>query len=195
MMRGLRRVILPISSLDAFGFWPYGHIFYDFRREECSIEKWPQPSWRPVVDGVGGGVTEGEFTLEWKDDKFYASNSGVADGDYVFASKKGERISLLSELNYHACGSQLFFTSQSPLILAVAKTFGDNDNVTPLDWKAFVIPKNVGVSLDAGVWHAPPILFPSNSAKVIVKTRQAKVHSKIYYDPLEEDSTLLEIEV
>ena len=64
---------------------PFGHLFKDYSKEPCALTKWPQPAWRPVEDGVGGGTTEGTFSLKWKNGAHFASNSGVANGDYCFA--------------------------------------------------------------------------------------------------------------
>ena len=52
---------------------PYGNLFSDFDAEPCRIERWPAPGWRPVEDGVSGGVTEGDFSLEWRDGAHHAS--------------------------------------------------------------------------------------------------------------------------
>ena len=105
-------------------------------------------------------------------------------------------IFLFEEINYHACGSQLFYSNDNPVILLLAKSIDNrnNDDILPEDFETFLIPAGLGVNIDAFVWHAPPIL-PNYDKKNVVKTKQSKVHSKIYYNPLTEHNTLLYIQV
>jgi hypothetical protein len=213
----------------------------DFDKQECPLTSWPQPDWRTVEDGVGGGTTEGTFECRWEDGSHYASNSGVAHGDYQFAfstlekAVENEKIATASatsssryigygvelpasdslldmyycctEINYHACGSQLFAAVSSTssherenekdcsadFICLVALPPPDRapDDVLPSDFIALFVPRGTGLSLGARVWHTPPIICGQTSA--ILKTKQARVHSKIYYHPLREHSTVLSV--
>lgn len=189
--------IRPIVATND-NFAPYGNLFYDLATEKIRLEKWPKHirGWRNIEDGIGGGETSGEFELEWKDGKHYASNSGVSNGDYCFANLTDDgKIQITNEINYHACGSQLFFSPHFPLILLVAKIDEEDrypDDIRPNDFVAFLVPPMVGIHLNSYVYHCPPILHPSNK-KATVWTKQARVHSKIYYNPLEEDKTIFEI--
>ena len=71
-----------LSKLDK-----YGNIFTNPEEERCRVQQWPTTGWRNMEDGLSGGdnTTSGNFTLYWKDNRFYATNSGVKDGDYCFA--------------------------------------------------------------------------------------------------------------
>ena len=42
------------------------------------------------------------------------------------------------------------------------------------------------------VWHSPPILAGA-SGSVVMRTKQARVHTKIYYRPLSEHGALLRV--
>ena len=197
----------------------YGNTFTNFDNEKCRINQWPQPGWRKVVDGLSGGdnTTTGEFTLEWKDNRHYATNSAVADGDYCFTWNNldvalkdslykrtlpetnttfNNNLFLFEEINYHACGSQLFYSNDNPIILLLAKPSENrnNDDILPEDFETFLIPAGLGVHIDAYVWHSPPIL-PNYDKTIVVKTKQSKINSKIYYNPLTEHNTLLYIQV
>jgi hypothetical protein len=206
-------------------FAGYGTIYVDHVAEQVRLEKWPKPAWREVEDGISGGTTEGTFTLEWTSIGAHkACNSGVKDGDYLFAWSSAEKaikpqtsvdyndytnattrsIFCREEINYHACGSQLFFCSDTPFLLLLAKLPDDRfpDDITPRDFKAFYVPESTGVNVNSYIWHAPPISLPpwflrTKGTKIPTKTnmltKQSKVHSKIYYDPYKEHNTVLEI--
>ena len=213
-------------------------IASEFDNQDCPITRWPQPDWRPVEDGVGGGITEGTFQCFWDEDGSHlASNSGVADGDYKFAFASLEkaiqnerscdrhfgsianqseilapvtspdRCFCCTEINYHACGSQLFAATSLSLsskqegateieegvadfICLVALPPPDRapDNVLPSDFIALFVPRGTGLSVNARVWHAPPVICGQKSA--VIRTKQARVHSKIYYHPLQEHATV-----
>ena len=66
------------------------------------------------------------------------------------------------------------------------------DNVLPEDFHAFYLPAGTGLCVDAYTWHCPPIAV-GLSANMI--TKQAAVHSKIYYNPLKEHNVVLEIPI
>ena len=188
---------------------PFGHLFTNWKKEPCKLTPWPQPDWRPVEDGVSGGTTEGSFSLSWKNGAHYATNSGVANGDYCFAyttlnaaltgkaekSKTGSPPSscfCCTEINYHACGAQLFYCDNADVVVVVAKPPPARapDNILPEDFRAIYLPKGVGMCADANVWHCPPIAV---GPKAVMVTKQAAVHSKIYYYPLKEHSAVLKI--
>lgn len=198
----------------------YGTVFRNFDKTPCNVVQWPKVKggYREVEDGLSGGdnVTEGEFILKWTNyGDHIAINSGVKDGHYCFAwnSKQGAVVSSTStllnystsdlnvrhaycyeEINYHSCGSQLFQCLDYPVSLLLAKVEGRHvDDIQPSDFRVFILPSGVGVNIDPLVWHSPPIAVP-NHPKVNMKTKQAKVHSKIYYDPLQEHNTLLRID-
>ncbi|KAL1504416.1 hypothetical protein AB1Y20_010822 [Prymnesium parvum] len=118
------------------------------------------------------------------------SPSSPASAD---ASGRGEHAYLWSEINYHACGSQLFFTPDAAvlLLLALPPPHRAPDDVRPDDFRAFYCPAGLGVNVDAFVWHSPPIA--TTDGQVAMRTRQARVHSKIYYDPLQEHGVLLQV--
>eukprot|EP00750_Incisomonas_marina_P032845 INCI938.1.p1 GENE.INCI938.1~~INCI938.1.p1 ORF type:complete len:281 (-),score=40.99 INCI938.1:26-868(-) len=216
-----------------------GNLFDDFDVEQCRVERWPQPSWRPVSDGLSGGdnTTEGDFILRWTEDGVhFASNTGVADGDYAFAWRSPEEAVaaatqgksafqlfnvhggtaseqqhtaskhtgdnndsdtayLFTEINYHACGSQLFFTRDAPVVLLLARPPADRfpDDVQPDDFEALLVPPGLGVNVDTCVWHSPPLALSGQATTM--RTRQARVHSKVYYDPLAENGVLLSVDL
>ncbi|GAB5360680.1 hypothetical protein AAMO2058_000648200 [Amorphochlora amoebiformis] len=202
-----------VQKVTAENIEPYGTLFEDFDGEAVRLEQWPQPGRRPVIDGVSGGVTEGDFSLEWNNGTHIAENTAVQDGVYSFAWDGGDEalqaagwgISspcksscpsayMFTEINYHACGSQLFYSKHEPFVLMVAKPSEDRfpDEVFPEDFLAFYCPEGSGVNVNAFVWHSPPV-SPLFNRKIVMKTKQAAVHSKIYYDPLKEHSTLLRV--
>jgi ureidoglycolate hydrolase len=217
-MLGLQRV--EVRELTEEAFKPYGNLFHVVESEEVRIEKWPKHprGFRDIEDGVGGGATVGDFEIFWRDGLLYATNSAVANGDYCFAlngtqiSKDGleslqlpacdpsllqNHIAVFTEINYHACGSQYFFAEKDYLLLIIAPndTSSDRfpDNVLPSDFIAFVVPPGTGAHINSYVWHCPPVLLNHfvNDEKGKVLTGQAKVHSKIYYDPVKEHKVLL----
>lgn len=227
-----RIVDVPLVRITSFehatqALKPYGRVFRSFDATDCRLVPWPAASWRPVVDGLSGGVTEGKFELQWTaDGRHFATNTGVTDGDYCFAWDDPEtaveasgdstdafdlatrtfapqsiatpgqitQAHLFYEINYHACGSQLFQSLDAPVLLVLAASSTDDpDRVNPADFRCFVVPPGIGVDVDAMVWHAPPIAHPEHP-QTTMRTKQARVHSKIYYDPLKEHGTLLRLD-
>lgn len=59
-----------------------------------------------------------------------------------------------TEINYHACGSQLFYSDAGAMLLLLALPPRDRapDAVLPEDFEAFVVPPGCGVNVDAMVW-------------------------------------------
>uniref|UniRef100_A0A0G4I2M6 Uncharacterized protein n=1 Tax=Chromera velia CCMP2878 TaxID=1169474 RepID=A0A0G4I2M6_9ALVE len=237
--------VVPVLEATEDTVKPYGNLFSDFESEPCRLTKWPQKFWRPVEDGVSGGVAEGAFTAEWtRDGVLEAANSAITtcshDGGrdvYTYGWLRGRDAAsaatlpleaalpsppcafIWTEINYHACGSQSFFCADQHLVLLVAKvgedpaTLGHGGSavrrclvdVRPGDFVAFRVPPGVGIHIDADVWHAPPVPLPHllapdgegtglcTPSKALVLTKQAKVHTKIYYDPAREHGTLLAV--
>lgn len=112
----------------------------------------------------------------------------------IAPNKESMHAYCFTEINYHSCGGQTFFTNDAPvgMLLALPPENRFPDNILPTDFEAFELPPGVGINIDACVWHAPPIVHP-RFKKTTMQTKQAKVHSKIYYDPLKEHDTLLRI--
>ena len=188
----------------------YGNTFTDFKTEECRITQWKTDGWRPVEDGISGGTTEGSFTLFWKNGTHYATNSGVKDGHYQTAyyslkeaianckggnlfgdidGEIGEYAYCGNEINYHDDGSQLFISTDYPMMLMVAKAKDKLDDIKAEDFEMFLVPAKLGVNIDAGIWHCSPFAYNTNK-QVNMYTRQGKVHSKVYYYPIEEEQCI-----
>ena len=182
----VRAVKVPLLKATAKTVKPFGHLFKNYAVEPCTLTKWPQPGWRPVEDGVGGGTTEGTFSLKWKKGAHYATNSGVANGDYCFAFSsieaavegKSSEISVGSkapnfafcctEINYHACGAQLFYCNNADVVVVVARPPPERfpDDILPEDFRAIYLSKGVGMCVDADTWHCPPIAVGSGAVMV-----------------------------
>jgi hypothetical protein len=185
------------------------------------LERWPQhpKGFRTVEDGISGGVTTGEFDEFWRNGLLYASNSAVLNGDYCFAMN-GHQINeeqleelklellesetlkdhlhIFTEINYHSCGSQYFFAENDYLLLVVAYLDPTDDrfpdDVTPSDFVGFIVPPRVGAHINSYIWHCPPILLNNFSeTKGRIFTGQARVHSKIYYEPVKEHGGVLSV--
>jgi hypothetical protein len=209
---------VPLKPATAETVAPFGNLFTDFDAEACRVERWPQPAWRPVADGVSGGATEGDFALEWAGRAHRASDAGesawACAHDALQAA--GARASHLdarkvpkldgdepgpaaccfaaAEIAYRACGSQLFYSPSAAFValVAAAPAARAPDGVQPSDFVALLVPPGTGVNLDAFVWHAPPILTgPARTATL--RTKQARVRTKIYYDPIVEHGALLRV--
>lgn len=151
------------------------------------------------------GVQDGSYCFAWstEDAAMRASEEELSAHELAMEiAEKDSRNShgesmhayCFTEINYHSCGGQTFFTDDAPvgLLLALPPENRFPDNILPTDFEAFELPPGIGINIDACVWHAPPIVHPRYK-KTTMQTKQAKVHSKIYYDPLNEHGTLLKI--
>jgi len=230
---------VPLVEVTAELFSPYGRLFSskDSAEAKVDITRWPAQGWRECHDGISGGTTSGTFSLEWRGDAHAASNSGVTDGDYLFAwtsanaaleaansfvrrdqntsianiayqeslsssNRGGEFMNdqeesvayTFTEINYHADGGQTFYSPDLPFVCCVALPPRDRapDDILPTDFRAFFVPAGLGCHVNAYVYHCPPIATVFNRPTYMF-TEQGKVHSKFYYDPLQEHNTLLRI--
>ena len=173
---------------------PYGNIFHNLENEKIRLARWPNENgFRKVEDGISGGTTSGKFEIKWINDILFVENSGVEDGKYQFAHKKNNSIFITNEINRHACGSQYFFSYEIDFIVMIGIVANDKhpDFIKFDDFVCFKVPKNSGIHINTNVWHSPPLTFKENG---FIYTAQSKVHSKIYYDPIEEHNVVLKID-
>lgn len=188
--------LVPIEA-NPENFSKYGNLFTNFAKEEVRLEKWAKHpnGYREVHDGISGGITQGKFNVEWRESMLYSYNDAVS-GDYCFASQGYQNVKVTNEINYHSCGSQMFYSKYSDIYLLVAVIPDDSnrfpDSVEPSDFRCFRVPRGTGAHINSYVWHCPPIIFP-NITSTQIFTKQAKVHSKIYYDPIKEHNTIFVI--
>ena len=193
---------LILKTITEENFFKYGNLFTDYENEKVILEKWPAhpDGFRSIEDGVGGGETKGHFLIGWKDGQLKAKNTAVKHGDYeayCCLDQEERSIEILEEINYHACGSQMFFCKNKSMILVVAKIEMDDeirypDDVHVTDFEAFMVPPGVGVHFRSYIWHCPPIILPEVKSALIM-TKQSKVHSKVYYYPRVEDKKRLKV--
>jgi ureidoglycolate hydrolase len=175
------------------------------------------------------GVADGAYQFAWDSATEAVAASSIRDGYVqhdssstdindldIFQGANTTSIFAFEEINYHACGSQCFYSEKDPIFLLLATLPQERwpDDIIPTDFKCFYVPPGLGVNVAPFVWHSPPIAVPGYSsdscdesscssngncadnqkvACTVMKTKQAKVHSKIYYDPVKEHGTLLEI--
>jgi hypothetical protein len=209
--------ITPIDVTED-NFRNYGNLFTDFSKEIPRINRWPKHprGFREVHDGVSGGYTEGSFSVEWVTEttgqaKLHVVNDSVADGDYCFAETEGPEdaegslVKVYRELNHHCDGSQMFFCETHEIYLLLCENNhqdpGFPDHVDPTKFVCFKIPKGIGAHINSYIWHCPPMISPKvqetkfYGTKVQVFTKQGRVHSKIYYDPVEEHRIVFGIKI
>ena len=148
---------------------------------------------------------EGIFSLFWEQGFHYATNTGVNEGNYCFAlsninndlnneiliekypnyqfpmKELSNNIGLFCEINYHACGSQLFYSKNDYMLLVVAVIDDEQrwpDQIYPSDFQCFIVQPNLGIHINSYVWHAPPInLIGNNNQSNICEniiTKQSK---------------------
>jgi len=75
-----RVVAAPLVRATAESLKGYGHLVDDFASGNVTIVTWPQPGWRPIVDGTGneGGVVEDKFEMVRSGQVQHAVNHAVA---------------------------------------------------------------------------------------------------------------------
>ena len=179
----------------------YGHLVENFATGKVTIVTWPQPGWRPIVDGTGneGGVVEDTFEMERRGQIQYAVNHAV-DRRYVtgwfddpataseHAAPKNPRLLYTHEANYHPDGGQIFFPRTGAAFVALLAKPGDD--VKPEDFVAFHFDGRHGVHIDPGVWHQP--VFPVGE-RATFDDRQGKVHACVAVDFVSEFKTYVAV--
>jgi len=202
----LRIVEVPLRALTEEAFAGYGRIVTSFAEAEVDIVPWPYRG-RRFLDkgtGTGGGITSGPFHMKWKGDVLYAENHAVG-GFYITGwTRRPEearedqatvpRQSVLTcEANYHPDGGQVFFPKNRPSIVGspsgyVALLAKPTDEVKPEDFVAFLCPGNVGIHIDANVWHQP--VYPL-ADEAEFDDKQGAVHACVSVDFMSEFGCLL----
>jgi ureidoglycolate lyase len=179
----------------------YGHRVADFARERVTIVTWPQPGWRPIVDGTGneGGVVEDSFVMERRGEIQHAVNRAVGRSyitgwfaDPAIASEEREpsdtRRIYTHEANYHPDGGQIFWPSDGGAFVALLAKPGDD--LKPEDFVAFHCDGSFGIHIDPGVWHQP--VFPL-APSAVFDDRQGRVHACVAVDFVSEFGCYLEV--
>jgi hypothetical protein len=191
VVRGEARVaVAPFVPATASSLAGYGRPVENFAGGRVTIVTWPQPGWRPIVDGTGneGGVVEDTFEMVRRGQVQHAVNHAVGRG-YVTgwfddpADAREDRepadptLLYTHEANYHPDGGQIFFPrAGAPFVALLAKP---GDDVRPEDFVAFHFDGSFGVHIDPGVWHQP--VFPVD-ARATFDDRQGRVHACVACD-------------
>lgn len=182
-------VIATDESLEGLGF-----LVDDFESVEVEIIQWPQQGFRPVLSGTGtgGGITEGDFEMQWEGEVLKTHNHAV-DGKYITGwsvdptlaseekSRQQSNFLYTFEANYHPDGGQVFFPLDGKPFVALLAPPGDE--IKPKDFIAYYFDGTKGIHINANVWHQP--LFPTESSQVF-KDKQGAVHACVACNFVEE---------
>lgn len=200
--RGEARVVgAPLVRATAESLKGYGHLVGDFAAGKVTIVTWPQPGWRPIVDGTGneGGVVEDTFEMVRRGQVQHAVNHAVGRS-YVTgwfddpataredAAPRDAKLLYTHEANYHPDGGQIFFPRAGAAFVALLAKAGDD--VMPEDFVAFQFDGRYGVHIDPGVWHQP--VFPVGE-RATFDDRQGKVHACVAIDFVSEFKTYVAV--
>jgi len=148
--------------------------------EQPEIVPWPIANLQP---GTGiSPVTEGSFSVYRHENLIKGMNHAVQsdhyNGEYDIAKITHDGGFALRELNFHACGEQVFEPIENnPFMLVLAPHRVPKPIFESICAYRFDGTRPVVVS--AGVWHAPPIPLGDRADFI---TRQAAVHSCVVYD-------------
>ena len=189
--RGEARVVeAPYVPATAESLAGYGHLVENFGTGRVTIVTWPQPNWRPIVEGTGneGGVVEDTFEMVRRGQVQHSVNHAVGRG-YITgwfddpATAREDKAPVdparlfTHEANYHPDGGQIFFPRGGAAFVALLAKPGDD--VKPEDFVAFHFDGSFGVHIDPGVWHQP--VFPV-AEKATFDDRQGRVHACVSCD-------------
>jgi ureidoglycolate lyase len=180
----------PLVRATADSLKGYGHLVNDFASAKVTIVTWPQPGWRPIVDGTGneGGVVQDTFEMVRRGQVQHAVNHAVARS-YVTgwfddpataredAAPKDPTLLYTHEANYHPDGGQIFFArGAAPFVALLARP---GDDVKAEDFVAFYVDGRQGIHIDPNVWHQP--VFPL-AERAVFDDRQGRVHACVSVD-------------
>ncbi len=197
---GLHYIKIPVIKATATSVKGYGFLVDDPDNFKIEITRWPARGWRAVDTDSGdeGGVTEGIFHSEWRDDVLYGSNESVG-GKYILGYAQPPEIAselhnntpkkiLLWHSNYHPDGGQLFFPlDKRPFLVPVALP-GDDRQLS--QFICFWCDGTQGLYIHADIWHEGAFCI---SGKQRFLDRQGAVHARVSVDFAREFGCLLEI--
>lgn len=132
---------------------------------------------------------QGLFEVYWKGDISHAVNNGIEGGVYNVAFREENWI-VTGEINHHPDSSQYFIPWHNhPYYMILARPGFSPSNLIALRLQG------VGVHIDPGVWHQPPILDPSVEEEVKFLTCQLRSHNCVLHDAMESDGELYSFEL
>ena len=201
----------------------YGNIFTNFDTEVCRLNKWVKVGNNLLANEllVNDNTTSNNFMLQWKNNRHYVNNvlynNVITDDDYFYAWNKLDtvlidsvnkktidnydnvlqnHIFLHTDISYRKCGSQIFYSDETPLILllGIPNKHNNINDIVPQNFETFLIPSGLGINISSYIWHSPPIL-PHYDKKFIIKTKQSSIDKEHYYDPIIKHNTLFCIKV
>lgn len=198
---GLRIVEAPLRSVTPASFEGYGRIVTSFREEHVDIVPWPIRGTRRLDPGtgMGGGITSGKFSMQWKGDVLFAQNHAVG-GSYVTGwscppDRASETTSTIPrkqvythEANYHPDGGQIFYPLNGAAFVALLALPGDA--IRPEDFVAFYCPGDFGIHINPGVWHQP--VYPL-ADQAEFDDKQGAVHACVSVNFIQEFGCLISV--
>ena len=190
-LRGVSKIparSIPIVRATAENINGYGKLLSSPSEIKYLNSEWVTKSYRKVINNEAP-PTVGLFHHFRKNDGWYETNAAVG-GDYKTGLYDDGHI-YLRELNYHPCGPQIVYP-MPPLTDYIIVLAPPGDGIQITDIKAFHIPDNCGLQINAGVWHQPS--FPI-FGDMWMYNIQSSVHACVLYDSVDEDGVLMKVNI
>eukprot|EP01084_Bolivina_argentea_P210672 358491_1 len=204
---------IPLITATPQSLKGYGSIM---RSKEESInlfhnETWPKPDgWRNISKGTGNEAlpVTGIFDHFWKkydenSNDFYvccAKNEAVSRQYETAIWDLKNRYMYVREMNYHMCGNQIFYPTDTdnitPFIVLLGRSKANKhmDDIEFDDIKAFYFDGNYGLNIFTGTWHQPS--FPYNiEDNLKLFNIQSSVHSCVVFDSIDECDKIMRIKL
>ncbi len=129
-----------------------------------------------MLDKNRAGFGSDAFTF-YRDCVRYATQAPVL-GISTLSVKKDERF-WLQALEYHNYASEVMMPLDDDAVLFLAKA-GSSQEPSEKEVEAFIVPKNVIIQLNPGVWHYMPLPLHNNEVNVLIVLPERVYHNDLF---------------
>ncbi|MCI9226415.1 MAG: DUF4867 family protein [Dorea sp.] len=129
-----------------------------------------------MLDSGRAGFGTEAFTF-YRDCVRYATQAPVL-GMSTLSVKKDERFQLQA-LEYHNYASEVMMPMDDDAVLFLAKA-GSSEEPSENEVEAFIVPKNVIVHLNPGVWHYMPLPLHNSEVNVLIVLPERVYHNDLF---------------
>ena len=142
-----------------------------------------------MLDKASAGFGSDAFIF-YRDSIRYAAATPVL-GLSTLSVKRDENFQVMA-MEYHTHTAEVMMPMDDDMILCIQKA-GSEDEPTPEDIEAFIVPKHVMVHLNPGVWHYMPLPVNKEEVNVLIVLPERAYHNDLVSVDMSAKEVFIEI--